>query len=374
VSIIRLSKSCIGKEEKEAVLKVLDAEFLGMGQDVQLFENELADFIGIPKGGVVCVNTGTSALQLALASMDIGVGDEVIVPSLTYVASFQAISATGATPIACDIKKNTLCIDLADVEARITTKTRAIMPVHYASETSFIPELYALAKKYSLRVVEDAAHSFAGFRHGERIGKVGDVICFSFDGIKNITSAEGGAIITSDPKLLERLKDGRLLGVEKDTEKRYEQARSWEFNVSNQGFRFHMSNVMAAIGREQLKKSDTFILKRKEAVSRYLELLSNVDDIDCLDHNFTQNAPHIFVVKVLNGKRDYLMNALRESGIQCGIHYQPNHYLSLYKSTYSLPITELVAKQILTLPLHAELQTGDVNYIVNTIVGILGEI
>jgi len=247
------------------------------------------------------------------------------------------------------------------------------MPVHYASETGFIPQLLKLAKKYSLRVVEDAARSFAGFRNGERIGKVDDVICFSFDGIKNITSGKGGAIVTSNAALLERVKGGCLLGGEKDSEKRFTGERSWDFNVSNQGFRFHMSNIMAAIGREHLKKADGFIQIKKQAVTQYIVLLSSVKDIECLQHKVEQNAPHIFVIKVLNDKRDYLMHTLRELGIQCGIHYQPNHYLKLYKSNDSLPNTELVAKQILTLPLHTELQKDDVTYVVGSRVKLLGE-
>lgn len=373
MKIIRLSKSSIGIEEKNSVLNVLDSEFLGMGEAVQQFEIELANFIGVPSSNVVCVNTGTSALQLALAGLDIGVGDEVLVPSLTYVASFQAISATGAKPVACDINPDNLCLDLMDAEKRITPKTKAIMPVHYASENGFIPSITKLAQKHSLRMIEDAAHSFAGYRNDSRIGREGDVICFSFDGIKNITSGEGGAIVTSDFTLLERLRDGRLLGVEKDSEKRYKGERSWDFNVSNQGFRFHMSNIMAAIGREQLKKVDIFVEKRKKIVQQYIELLFDVKDVELLNHSFDLNAPHIFVIKVNCDRRDFLMNTLRESGIQCGIHYQPNHYLKLYKTDYSLPNTELIAKQILTLPLHVDLVSDDIFYIVNIIKKALGD-
>ncbi len=368
---IRLSKSSIGKEEKKAVLKVLDAEFLGMGVDVQKFENELANFIGINENNVVCVNTGTSALQLALASLDIGIGDEVIVPSLTYVASFQAISATGAKPVACDVNTNTLCIDTEDVERLINSKTKAIMPVHYAGETAFMPELMKLANKYNLRVIEDAAHSFGGYRDGRRIGYVGDIVCFSFDGIKNITSGEGGAIVTSDLEVLKRIKDGRLLGVEKDSEKRYKGERSWIFDVSHQGFRFHMSNIMAAIGREQLRKVDNFIRIRREAVLLYVELLEGLPNVTCLNHDFINNAPHIFVIKVLEGKRDYLMKELRQIGIECASHYQPNHKLSYFKQDGNYKITEQVSKEILTLPLHADLTKKNVIHIVDALKGIL---
>ena len=261
--MIRLSKSCVGEEEKIALARVIDEGFLGMGKEVQSFEREIAEFIGTELN-VICVNTGTAALHLALACLGIGAGDEVLVPSITYVASFQAIAATGARPIACDVTMDKVFIDLEDAEKRITDRTKAIMPVHYGSNSIGIEAVYEFAKRYKLRVVEDAAHSFGCYRNGKKVGASGDIICFSFDGIKNITSGEGGAVVTADNILARRIMDARLLGVEKDTEMRFEGKRSWSFDVRHIGYRYHMSNLMAAIGREQLKK---FLVKENLKLS-----------------------------------------------------------------------------------------------------------
>lgn len=364
---IRLSKSSISQAEKDAVMAVLDHEFLGMGAEVQAFESEIAEYIGVEPFEVVCVNTGTSALQLAVSGLDIGPGDEVLVPSLTYVASYQAISATGAKPVSVDVLEDTLFIDMQDAKNRVSPNTKAIMPVHYASDSKSMELVYEFAHLHGLRVIEDAAHSFGCVRNGKKVGSIGDVICFSFDGIKNITSGEGGAVVTKDSALLERLKDGRLLGVQKDTERRFKGERSWDFDVSHQGYRFHMSNIFAAIGREQLKRIEEFKGKRQKIAQYYCERLSLIEGVELLDLAWTENVPHIFVIKVLNGKRDAMMEALRNNGIQCGIHYKPNHQLTLYKTDYALPVVDKLAKEILTIPLHADLTEQEVDYVVSNI-------
>jgi dTDP-4-amino-4,6-dideoxygalactose transaminase len=167
-----------------------------------------------------------------LQAIGVGVGDEVLVPTLTYVATFQAVSACGAIPVACDVRRADGLLDLEDAARRITPRTKAVMPVHYASFPGDLDALYAFAERHGLRVVEDAAHAFGCEYKGRRIGSFGDVACFSFDGIKNITSGEGGAIVSSDPEIIARAMDARLLGVIKDSEKRYAGERSWEFDVS----------------------------------------------------------------------------------------------------------------------------------------------
>lgn len=366
VKHIRLSKSCVGEEEKSALARVIDAGYLGMGQEVQLFESELKAYMGTDLD-IVCVSTGTAALHLALACLDIGSGDEVLVPSITYVASFQAISATGATPVACDVDEATGFIDLADARRRITSNTRAIMPVHYASDSQNMGALYEFAKNFQLRVIEDAAHSFGCKRDGSLIGCTGDVICFSFDGIKNITSGEGGAVVTSDSKLSQRIKDARLLAVEKDTEKRYKGERSWDLDVRHQGFRYHMSNLMAAIGREQLKKVDTFSSHRRVCASRYLENLKNISGLVFLDLDYKNIVPHIFPVRVTNGRRDKLIEVLRADNIECGIHYMPNHLLKFFSIKYALPKAEKLGLELLSLPLHAGLTEGEQDVVIDKV-------
>lgn len=371
--VIRLSKSCLSDEEKKAVLKVLDNEFLGMGNDVKLFEEELAQFFGISAENVVCTNTGTAALHLALASMDIGLGDEVLVPSLTYLASFQAISATGAIPVACDINEATLFIDINDARKRLTSKTKAIMPVHYASSPLGMEEVYNFAKANDLRVVEDAAHSFGSYLKGKKVGSFGDTLCFSFDGIKNITSGEGGAIVSFDESVLKRSKDGRLLSVEDDSAKRAKNERTWKPIVKYQGFRYHMSNVMAAIGLAQLRRFKDLSEKRQMLVQRYLHNLIDESRVKVLDLGFSEIVSHIFVVKILGGKREYVFNGLVANKIQCGLHYYPNHLLDLYRTSYSLPVTENIYSQILTLPLHPDLSLDDVDNVCSTLKRLLAE-
>ncbi|CAM3843300.1 DegT/DnrJ/EryC1/StrS family aminotransferase [Polynucleobacter antarcticus] len=358
VKLIRLSKSVVGPEEAAEVSRVIELGYLGMGQEVKLFEDELKSFIGGDRD-VLCVSTGTSAIHLALQALGIGPGDEVLVPSLTYLATFQAISATGAKPTACDVSIKNGFIDVVDAQKRITSKTKAIVPVHYGSSSQGIEDVYIFAKKNGLRVVEDAAHSFGCIHAGQRIGSTGDIICFSFDGIKNITSGEGGAVVTGDREVSAKIKDARLLGVEKDTDKRFNGERSWLFDVHYQGWRYHMSNIMAAIGRAQLKKIGKYGSIRREIALQYVDRLRNLSGLELLQISYENLIPHIFPVRILSGKRQIVSQLLKEAGVETGIHYQPNHLLSFYKSTYSLPISEQLGGELLSLPLHPDVTESD---------------
>jgi dTDP-4-amino-4,6-dideoxygalactose transaminase len=362
---MRLAKSILGHDEALAVSKIiLEDGYLGMGAEVGRFESEIANYIGVQADNVVCVNTGTSALHLAVEAVT-EKGDEVLVPSFTYLASYQAISAASAVPISCDVYEDTLTIDLDDAQKRITSKTRAIMAVHYASNPANIEQLYHFAKINNLRVIEDAAHAFGCKFKSKKIGSFGDIVCFSFDGIKNITSGEGGAIITKDTDVLSIVKDARLLSIEKDSEKRYYGERSWDFDVKRQGYRYHMSNIFAAIGRVQLSRFDIdFAPKRISLLNKYKELLKENSLVvfqDQEDQSYL--VPHICSVRILNNKRDEIKEMLERKNIPTGIHYKPNHLLSFYKSNYNLPITEKAYNEILTLPLHPEIEIFEVEQI-----------
>jgi dTDP-4-amino-4,6-dideoxygalactose transaminase len=364
--MIRLAKSTITAEDKSAVLDILDKEFLGMGPEVKKFETELGSFFSRP---VVALNSGTAALHTALQACGIGIGDEVLVPSFTYVASFQAISATGAIPIPCDID-DTLHLDPDDVENRITGNTRAIMPVHYGGSMGRLDALYTLAKKNNLRVIEDAAHAFGSSYKDELIGSAGDIACFSFDGIKNITSGEGGCVVTSDVECLEKIKDLRLLGVSNDSEKRYNQSRSWDFDVTHQGWRYHMSDIMAALGRCQLKRFSDISAKRKRIAIHYDALLANINNLQIVKQDRENVVPHLYTVLLAEGvERDALRANLESKGIQTGVHYLPNHFLTLYKkkSLTKLPVTEAVYPRLLSLPLHLDLDPGEQEFIASTL-------
>ena len=265
-NFIRLSKCSLSSLEKKAVLKVLNKEFLGMGEEVSIFENNLTKFFGRKS---VCLVNGTAALQLALQAIGIKSGDEVLVPSLTYVSNFQSITANNAKPIPCDIYPDSLLIDLSDAEKKLTKNTKAIMPVHYAGGVGNLNDIYKFAKKNNLRVIEDASHAFGSKYKNKLIGSQGDIVCFSFDGIKNITSGEGGCLVTNDTKILNTVEDIRLLGVNNDSQNRVINKRSWTFDVFEQGWRYHMSNIMAAIGIVQLNRF-SFLSKKKTIIGNAL--------------------------------------------------------------------------------------------------------
>jgi len=369
--MIRLSKSKIGEEEKSAVKNVLNKEYLGMGEEVGVFEKDLSNFFSRT---TLCVSSGTAAVQLALRACNIGPGDEVLVPSMTYVATFQAIKATGAEPVACDINEETCLVDLKDALSKMSKNTKAIIPVHYTGGVGNLDALYDFASKNKLRVIEDAAHAFGTKYKNKLVGSFGDIVCFSFDGIKNITSGEGGCIVSNDSKVIENIKNSRLLGVEKDSDKRYTNLRSWDFDVSRQGWRYHMSNIMAAIGIQQLKKITKFANKRKQIATAYDKLLSSNQNIKFLNRDYKYVVPHIYVVRIKDLiDRDGLREAMLNEGIEIGVHYNPKHFLTFFKLNKNivLPVTEKVYKEIISLPIHPDVNNDDIEYVISTLEKLL---
>lgn len=328
---LRLSRSVVGAQEALAVSRVLQGDgYLGMGREVEAFEQEIAAFLGVPQDWVMCVNSGTAALHLAVQAVTVP-GDEVLVQSLTFVATFQAISAAGAVPRACEVVPETITLDIQDARARLTPRTKVVMPIHYASNPGNLEDLYAFARQSGLRVIEDTAHAFGCRYKGEKIGAFGDIVCFSFDGIKNITSGEGSAIVTGDPEVAQRVRDARLLGVRRDTEKRYAGHRSWEFDVQHQGYRYHLSNLPAAIGRLQLQRfPGEFVPARVRLARRYRQLLEDAPGLRLLNANLEEIVPHIQPVCILKGQRNALREFLLSKGVETGVHYKPNHLLSFF--------------------------------------------
>jgi dTDP-4-amino-4,6-dideoxygalactose transaminase len=373
--MIRLSKASTCDLEIEAITRVFKHQFFGMGPEVKLFEDELAKLMGRP---VACVVNGTAALHLALQAAGVSNDDEVLVQSLTYVASYQAISACGAKPVACDIDPTTLTIDLSDAEKRLSSKTKAIMPVHYAGNVGDIDALYSFAQKHNLRIVEDAAHAFGSTVNGELVGSFGDTCCFSFDGIKNITSGEGGCVVSNDERLLGKVRDARLLGVQNDSRQRAKGNRSWQFDVVEQGWRYHMSDIMASVGRVQLGKLDDFCQQRRKHAERYNDLLAEVAHLELFDFYRDDGVvPHIYVVKLEKSvDRDLLRKQLLELDIQTGIHYFPNHQLTLYRSNEEggLPSTDLVYPALLSLPFHVDLTDDDIKFVCDQLENTLGDL
>jgi dTDP-4-amino-4,6-dideoxygalactose transaminase len=338
-----------------------------MGPETRAFEAELEAFLGGGRG-VACVNTGTSALHLAVAALGIGPGDEVIVPSLTFVASFQAVAVTGARPVACDIDEASALVDLADARRRLTPRTRAIMPVHYAGYPGDIGAVRDFGRANGLRVIEDAAHAF-GTRHGGcRVGADGDVVCFSFDPIKNITAGQGGAVVSADASFLERARRMRNLALERGPTGEIGDA----IEVRDLGWRYQMPDLMAALGRVQLARLATeFAPARMALAARYRERLRGLAGVKLLESG-PEVVPHIFPIRVTGGRRDALRAALREAGYESLVHYKPAHLLEQFRAT-GCPVAERLYGELLTLPLHCELTPADVDGVSDAIGRFLGE-
>ncbi len=381
---MRLSRSIVGEAEAEAVRRVLcDDGYLGMGNTTRQFEQDLADFLGVEQWQVISVNSGTAALTLAVDAVKAQSGKpedcsrlpRILVPSLTFVASFQAIRAAGCEPVACDVLLETGTIDLDDAEKRMDDRVIGIMNVEYASNPWNLSRVYNFAEKHGIRVIDDAAHSF-GCRHdGKKIGSFGDIVCFSFDGIKNITCGEGGCLVAFNRETSELAADARLLGVEGDSLRRFAGGRSWDPDVSRTGWRFHMSNIMAAIGSAQLKRLETeFIPARRRLYDLYREILADTPHLEFLKTDPSDFiVPHILPIRILDNLKENVQSGMERAEIPLGMHYKPNHLLSLFgKGKPCLPNAERLYKELVTLPLHPGLSEDDVLKVCANLKEILG--
>lgn len=364
--MILVSKPSIGSEELEEIKKVFDTGWLGLGSTVFEFENKIKEFINARN--VIAVNTGTTAIHLALDAFGIKAGDEVIVPSLTFCATIQAITALGAIPVFCEVYEKDLNIDISDVRKKITTKTKAIICVHYCGNACDMDSLLQIGKEYNILIVEDAAHAYGSSYKGKKIGSFGDATCFSFDPIKNLTTGEGGAIVLSNDTVAEEIRRKRILGIDKDTWHRYRNERSWFYEVTTQGYRYHMSNINAAIGLAQMKKFDGFVEKRKKIVEKYNNTFSNVKGLQILEMNLNETAPFTYIVRILEGRRDEAMEFLKTKGVGTGVHYIANHIQPFFsKYAVPLPVTDRVWKEILTLPLYSDMKDSDIDLVIQSV-------
>jgi len=361
--MIPVHRPYIDQEELHAVARVFDSRWLGMGSITEEFEEKLREFLGVKN--VIAVNTGTSALHIALEALALASGDEVIVPSLTYVSSVQAILAAGARPMFCDVCADTLNMDISDAFRRVTPRTKAILPVHYGGLACEMDELLPLARERKLWVVEDAAHAFGSTYKGRRVGTLGDITCFSFDPIKNITCGGGGAIATDNNEIASRIIPRRNVGIDKNSRSRIRNERDWFYEVVSPGYRYHLSNLNAAIGLEQLKRFNAFKKRKQAIVRRYDEAFRDVNGLALVTHNLAETFPFSYVVRVLNKQRNALMKHLKEKGIGTTVQFVPNHLQPAFADfCVSLPVTEQMYEEILTLPLYYEMTDADVETVI----------
>jgi dTDP-4-amino-4,6-dideoxygalactose transaminase len=366
---IPLSDIDFTSEESDAVLKVIEKGWLTMGAVTGQFEQEFADYTGA--NHAIAVANGTAALHLACVAAGIGPGDEVILPSLTFVATANAVRYTGATPVFADIKsEETLNISPESIEANVTESTRAIMVLHYGGYACDMPAIMDIAKEHGLVVIEDAAHSIGSSLEKRMLGTWGQTGCFSFFSNKNMTTGEGGMIVTNDDDLAERLRRLRSHGMTSLTWDRH-QGHAWSYDVVDLGYNYRLDEIRSALGRVQLSKLDAYNRLRRELTSLYHEMLEElvpVVEIPFQDH-VGVSACHLLPV-LLPGDidRKQFMGKMKERGIQTSIHYPPIHYFSEYHkerafSPQLLPITEDVAAREISLPLYPMLTDQDLEVI-----------
>jgi dTDP-4-amino-4,6-dideoxygalactose transaminase len=353
--LIPVFKPLIEREEIEASRQALEMGWLGMGSYVAEFEKALGNYLGAVDRQVVAVSTGHAALHLGLLSLGVGPGDEVITPSFNNAADFQAILATGAAPVFCDIEEDSLCVDLVKAEELVSEKTKAIIVMDYDCMLCNHDEVAEFTRRHKLRVLHDAAHSFGSKHKGRMVGSFSDVAIFSFDPVKTITCIDGGAIVVRTEEERQRLHEMRLIGMSQPASVMYTNARAWTYDMRSIGYRYHMANLHAAIGLEQLKKMERIAASRRATCRYYSENLSGIAAVTLPKTNFDDITPFLYYIRIPGPKREALRAFLREKGIDTGIHWQPGHWFSLLKGCRrgDLSVTDRVGEEILSLPFHS---------------------
>jgi dTDP-4-amino-4,6-dideoxygalactose transaminase len=366
---IQVFEPSTGSDTIKAVVDALANGWLGMGKLTQQFENAVSEFLGLSTRRVVAVNTGTSALHIALRLAGVGPGDEVITTSFNYVADHQAIRMCGAEPVMADISEPNLGLDPASAERLVSPRTRALLPLHFAGLPADLAGIRCLAEDHGLRVVEDACHAFGTVVDGHAIGSVGDLTCFSFDPVKIVTSLDGGCVVVPDESGEEQLRLYRFLGVDKETHLRYKNARAWEYDVVSDGFRYHLNSVSAAVGLSQMARVAEFIENRQAICTTYSQAFSSLPWCKPVATSFAGVSPFIYSLRVLDGMRQAFMAHMDSQGVATGIHFVPVHRHSHFRDcrTDALPMTEQVCGEVVTLPLHSLMPLRTVDRVLDAV-------
>lgn len=367
----------IGEEEISEVVSSLRSGWVTTGPKAKQFE---ADFVNYLGGGVeaIAVNSATAGLHLGLEAMGIGPGDEVITTTHTFTATAEVIRYLGADPVFVDVDLETLCIDVAEVERAITSRTKAIIPVHFAGRAANMPSLLAIARKHGLRVMEDAAHALPTTCDGKLIGTLdSDVTVFSFYANKTITTGEGGMLVTKNPEIAERARVMRLHGINRDAFDRFTaKAPSWYYEIVAPGFKYNMTDIAASIGVHQLKKANLFQEKRAHIASLYDKELADFPVI--LPPHAAGNdvhSWHLYVIQLdssVKVSRDDFIERMFSQGIGCSVHYIPLHLHPYWRDRYGLapemfPASQRIYERTLSLPLYTRMTEADVKRVVSAV-------
>jgi dTDP-4-amino-4,6-dideoxygalactose transaminase len=365
---ISLSELNFDQREQKAVDQVIKRKWLTMGETVERLETDFAAFTGAKHA--VALSSGTAALHLALIAAGIGPGDEVIVPSLSFVASSNAILYAGAKPVFVDITAlDDFNLSSQDVESKITARTKAIMVVHYGGYLADMKRIKEIAKSHRLIIIEDSAHAIGAAMNSRMAGTMGDLGCFSFFSNKNMATGEGGMIVTDSGRLAKRLKLLRSHGMTSVTLDRYK-GHSYSYDVVDLGYNYRMTEISAALGILQLKKLPGANRRREMLTDLYLTHLKGTDGLSIPFRDYPRSSSHHLFPILLDRKisRKKFMGLLRTEGIQSSIHYPPIHRFSYYQKHFrrkqeSLPLTEHVGAHQVTLPLYPLLKKTEVAFV-----------
>ena len=363
--MINVFKPAMGEEEIEAVSAVLRSGWIGLGPRTAEFEKRFAAFCGVKFA--VGVNSATAALDLAMKLLNISHGDEVIVPTMTFVSTGHVVAYNLATPIFVDADPKTLGMDLEDVKRKLGPRTKAIIPVHFGGRPVDMDALKKIAG--NIPIVEDCAHAAGASYKGQSVGGLGTIGCFSFHAVKNLAMGDGGALTLNDELLCQRAKRLRWLGIDKGTWDRTEMDKSywWQYHVDEIGLKCHMNDINASIGLVQLQKLPRFNARRKEIASRYFAGLAGIPQIELPldDDDVFHSAWHIFHIKC--ERRDELSVFLAGKDISTGVHYTPIHTYRCYGNRASMPVAEALQHRILTLPLYPTLTNDEIDSVISNI-------
>ncbi len=373
---IPFSRPWIDDTEIEAVSEVLASKWISTGARVREFERAFAEYLGVKHA--IAVSSCTAALHLSLVVSGIGVGDEVITTPYTFTATAEAIRYVGAKPVFVDIDPETLNIDITKIAPAITSRTKAMMPVHIAGLPCNMDALREICQTHNLLLIDDAAHAIPAEYKGQYIGSLGDLSAFSFYANKNMTTAEGGMITTNNDALAEPLQTMRLHGIDKDAWARQSGRSIWRYDITTEGYKYNMTDIQAAMGLCQLMKLNKQHERRQNFVQIYQSELAKFPQVSTpfVPGNSAEHAWHLYIIQLHTGNRDEFVESLREANIECSVHYIPLHLFEFYQKQYGysvgdFPCAEEVFERVVSLPLHPGLTESDVHLVIDAIGKIL---
>jgi len=372
-------KPFISEEEINEIVDTVRSGWLSMGPKTIKFEDAFNSYIGCKKS--LAVSSWTAAGHLALEAYELKAGDEVIVPTMTFPATAEIVCYFGAKPVIVDVEEATLNISLLEIEKALTSKTRAIIPVHYGGQPCDMDEILDFAKKHNLKVIEDAAHSLPATYKGKKIGTISDVTCFSFYATKTLSTGEGGMICTNDETLAERCKIMRLHGINRDAWKRYTESGSWYYEVVAPGYKYNFTDLQASLGLPQLKKVDMMWHFRQSIAARYTQALKDNKYIRLHGiKNDRESSWHLFPIRLnletLTINRAQLIDEMRKNNIGVGVHFMPVHQHIYYKETFNLddknyPVSSSVFPRLISLPIYPGMSDEHVNRVIDILTNLL---